>query len=318
MAHAQPWPRRGFTLVELLVVIAIIGVLVALLLPAVQAARESARRMKCGNNLKQLGLAQHMYHDTWNKFAPDGLYMLVDWQPLTWGGSHLLKLLPYTEQNSLFQQIDFSDTTTAATNRRLPGGQLLRDVVVPFLLCNSDVHRGRGGSGNWALTNYCSSMGSQYMFASNGCQDYNRPNGTRGHGTTIDGEQVSGIISRLTWSAGMREITDGTSNTILMGEIRPKCGDYTIKSWVSEDAFWVSTLGPINYPTCPGAPGYSSGPGCNSEVAKPTSQGFKSLHPNGAQFVLSDGSVRFIVQTVSWDTYQRLGGRRDGELVGDF
>jgi prepilin-type N-terminal cleavage/methylation domain-containing protein/prepilin-type processing-associated H-X9-DG protein len=309
--------RCAFTLVELLVVIAIIGILIALLLPAVQAAREAARRAQCSNNLKQLGLAQHSYHNVWNKFAPDGLYMVIDWQPLTWGGSHLLKLLPYSEQSSLVQQIDFKDNRPAV-NKTLPGGKLLRDHVLPLLLCPSDTHGGRGGTGNWALTNYSASMGSQYMFASNGCQDYNRPNGTRGHGTTTDAGQISGIISRLNWSAGMHDVIDGTSTTILMGEIRPVCGVYTNKSWVSEDALWVSTFGPINFPTCPGEPGYSSAAGCNSQTSHPTSQGFKSRHPGGAQFLLCDGSVRFIIQTIPWDTYQRLGGRRDRQPVGDF
>jgi prepilin-type N-terminal cleavage/methylation domain-containing protein/prepilin-type processing-associated H-X9-DG protein len=308
--------RPGFTLIELLVVIAIIGVLVALLLPAVQKVREAANRAKCANNLKQLGLAQHMYHDNYNRFAPDGLYMLIDWQPLARRGSHLLKLLPYIEQENLYRQIDFSGTTSPV-NLTLSDGRRLRDVVLPLLVCPSDTHGGRGPNG--ALTNYAASMGSQYMFASYGCQDYNRPNGTRGHGTTIDGSQVSGIISRLDWSAGIKEITDGTSNTILMGEIRPLCSRYTSKSWVSEDTLWVSTFGPINYPTCPNEPGFSTAQGCNNDQSNPTSQGFKSRHSGGAHFLLCDGSVRFIIEAIPWDTYQRLEGRNDGQVIsGDF
>ncbi|MCC6510430.1 MAG: DUF1559 domain-containing protein [Pirellulaceae bacterium] len=318
--------RFAFTLVELLVVIAIIGVLVGLLLPAVQSAREAARRMQCSNNLKQLALAQHNYHDTFKKFAPGGLEMFVDWQPLGHRGSHLLKLLPFIEQNNLYSQINFAGTVNGVPNagvisprnQRLTDGRLLRQLILPALVCPSDPAGGWHPTSNWAMTNYTASMGSQYMFSSNGCQEYNRPNGTRGHGTTADGGQVSGIISRLHWSAGIAELTDGTSNTILMGEIRPVCGDYTQRPWVDEDAFWVGTLGPINFPTCPGEPGYNAGPGCNGITSRPCSQAFKSKHVGGAQFALGDGSVRFIQQSIAWDVYQNLGGRRDGNVIGEY
>ena len=317
--------RSAFTLVELLVVIAIIGILVGLLLPAVQAAREAARRMQCSNNLKQLGLAQHNYVDTFKKFAPGGLEMVVDWVPLAYRGSHLLKLMPFMEQNNLYSQVNFAgringlpNATISPRNQRLSDGRLLRDVIMPGLVCPSDPAGGRHPTSNWAMSNYTASMGSQYMFSSNGCQEYNRPNGTRGHGTTANGSEVSGIISRLHWSAGIGELTDGTSNTILMGEIRPLCGDYTMRSWVDDDAFWVGTLGPINYATCPGEPGYNAGPGCNGITSRPCSQAFKSKHVGGAQFTLGDGSVRFIQQTISWDVYQNLGGRNDGKVIGDF
>src|SRR6266446_1288505 len=95
--------RGGFTLIELLVVIAIIAVLIGLLLPAVQKVREAAARMKCANNLKQLGLAEHMYHDNYNRFAPEGLWMPYDWNPQVRKGSHLLQLLPYVEQDALYR-----------------------------------------------------------------------------------------------------------------------------------------------------------------------------------------------------------------------
>jgi len=317
--------RSAFTLVELLVVIAIIGVLVGLLLPAVQAAREAARRMQCSNNLKQLGLAQHNYVGTFKKFAPGGFEMFVDFVPLGYRGSHLIKLLPFVEQSNLYDQINFAglvnglpNSTAAPRNQTLRDGRLLRQVIMPFLVCPSDTAGGWHPTSNWALSNYTASMGSQYMFASNGCQEYNLPNGTRGHGTTANGSQVSGIISRLHWSAGIAELTDGTSNTILMGEIRPLCGDYTQRSWADDDAFWVGTLGPINYATCPGEPGYNAGPGCNGITSRPCSQAFKSKHVGGAQFVLGDGSVRFIQQSISWNVYQFLGGRNDGNVIGEY
>lgn len=152
-----------------------------------------------------------------------------------------------------------------------------------------------------------------------GCQEYNLPNGTRGHGTKANGLEVSGIISRLHWSCTMGEVTDELSNTILMGEIRPLCGaPCTSKSWVSDDALWVGTLGPINYPTCPGEPGFVNGPGCKNTTSRPTSHAIKSKHPGGCQFGLADGSVHFLSQNISGVTYRNLGGRRDGNVVDAF
>lgn len=312
--------RRAFTLVELLVVVTIIALLIALLLPAVQAAREAARRGQCLNNVKQLGIAQHNYHAIWERFAPDGLELKVDWVPLGYRGSHLLKLLPYCEQEPLYRQIDFSGVTAPAS-QTLSDGRKLREIIPPMLVCPTDPLKGKGTTSvnrNYGLTSYGSSMGSQYMGASNGCTDYNLPNGTRVHGTTTTPSAVSGIISRLDWSAGIEDITDGTSNTILMGEIRAQCGYYTRKGWASEDSLWVSTFAPINYPTCPGERGYSDDAGCNGILSYPTSQGFKSCHPGGASFLLCDSSVRFISETISWDVYQRLGARKDGKVVGEY
>jgi prepilin-type N-terminal cleavage/methylation domain-containing protein len=318
MACSPRPPRPAFTLIELLVVIAIIAILIGLLLPAVQKVREAANRSKCQNNLKQLGIAEHAYHDEYGRFAPEGLWMPFDWNPQIRKGSHLLQLLPYLEQAAIFQAIDFSNTlVNPPVNQTLPGGRRLREVVLPVLVCPSDTLFGRLPNG-LATTNYASSMGSQYMFASNGCQEYNRPNGTRGHGTTDKANEISGIIARLNWSAGVKDITDGTANTILMGEIRPICSNTPRnRSWVADDVLWISTLGPINYPTCPGEPGYSAGPGCNADISTPTSNAFKSKHIGGAHFALADGSVRFIRQTIPWDTYQLLGGRADGRVVND-
>ncbi len=320
--------RAGFTLVELLVVIAIIGILVGLLLPAVQAAREAARRMQCSNNLKQLGLAQHNYHDTFKRFAGSGLDLEVDWVPLGYRGSFLLKLLPFMEQSNLYNQIDFSGNVgglvPAVFGPRVPGnlvlsdGRPLRQVSLPTLVCPSDPAGGRNAALNVAISNYAMSMGSQYMFASNGCQEYNRPNGTRGHGTTNRADQISGIVSRCSFASTIAQATDGTSNTILLGEIRPMCGQWTWQSWVRENNAWVGTLGPINYPNCPNEPGYVRGPGCNEERSTPTASGFKSKHTGGAQFVFGDGSVHFISQSISWQTYQYLGGRSDGQVIGEF
>jgi prepilin-type N-terminal cleavage/methylation domain-containing protein len=133
--------RTGFTLIELLVVIAIIAVLIALLLPAVQQAREAARRTQCKNNMKQLGLALHNYHDTAKQFPP-GCFVVNSAQYATNRGSMLAQLLPYFDQAPLYNAINFSaaDYDTIA----LPSGQLICKQVVPALLCPSDGTNGNG------------------------------------------------------------------------------------------------------------------------------------------------------------------------------
>ena len=130
--------RRGFTLVELLVVIAIIGILIALLLPAVQAAREAARRMQCSNNLKQIGLALHNYHTT-NKAFPPGAFWVCPEGEL-WRGSILIRLLPYIEQQPLYDQFDFTVPTDGQTEANT--GTLLVANIVPPYVCPSDTNEG--------------------------------------------------------------------------------------------------------------------------------------------------------------------------------
>lgn len=197
---------KGFTLVELLVVIAIIGILVALLLPAVQAAREAARRMSCSNNLKQLGVALHNYHDTYKAFpaTPGGNGILSanggsvqNW--MRFGG--LANLLPYVEQQPLYDDIDFRfswDSTDATsggkTNRQVKGTRL--DVV---FTCPSDP----GSSVNYSNNNhspasYCFSRGPQSVW------------------DVSNGQEV-GFVDGNTWHR-FRDLLDGTANTFAMGE----------------------------------------------------------------------------------------------------
>jgi len=319
--------RVGFTLVELLVVIAIIGILVALLLPAVQAAREAARRMQCGNNLKQLGLAIHNYSDTYKRFP----ICSRDLDPATGGGgrlwtagnhrkgSVLVKLLPFVEQSPTYdqldQRLDVEDQLWNGTGQ--PGR---RDLSV--YRCPSDGFE-RDPAGD---TNYAVSLGNQAMPSQGGwCVGYNGNdfgNGPVGHGTTHDGNQISGAFSRSSWSANFAQITDGTSNVIAMGEILPNCGDHHRGRWWSSNALWTATTAPINFDTCPGAqnPGNPSATNndCHDFRNWMTSQGFKSQHPGGAQFVLCDGSTQFLPETIDYLTYQRLGDRRDGQPVGTW
>lgn len=355
--------RPAFTLIELLVVIAIIAVLIALLLPAVQQAREAARRTQCRNNLKQLGLAMHNYHDNFNQFAPT---VMDDRGPVTWSdssrGSYLVRYLPYIDQAPMFNALNFT-TRGPAWNCPNPnnqancnfealadaGGQLYRHKTIPGLICPSDSSPLLDGHSN--KSNYACSMGNQAM------PDVGNPNipgawggpctlypgnnfgtGAYGHGNqpgvgdgTPPSGVMSGIIGRYNWAAKIAEITDGTSNVIAAGEIRPQCSEHSRNGWFHFNSLWIATTAPINYPiycvredtgwdsTTPP----TSGPavpatGCNHWRSWQTTQGFKSRHTGGAHFLLCDGSVRFVSQNIDYITYQRAGDRRDGQPLGDF
>lgn len=328
---------QGFTLIELLVVIAIIAVLIALLLPAVQQAREAARRTQCKNNLKQLGLALHNYHDIHATFPINNITSLTPattgTYPLNWGGPALMTtFLPQIDQGPLYNQINFNLPGTPYVGNfddQLINGQQLKKLRLPALMCPSDdfVH----ADGNF-VPNYGPCVGSQNIPADvAACTLYTTgafgANGSSDYAASWSNATVSGMFIYFAGVNRIRDITDGTSNTIAMGEVRPKCvnstgsygGSNGWQSWANQGfALWTTTA-PINFNTCPGeGVGNNSNSNCNSWQNTPTGRGFKSRHVGGAQFLLADGTVRFISENVDYRTYQRLGDRRDGEVVGEF
>lgn len=319
----------GFTLIELLVVIAIIAILIALLLPAVQQAREAARRTQCRNNLKQIGLALHNYHDAHQTWP--AAYIWTD-DGHRKGGA-LIHLMPYYDQTAVYNQIDPRPT---GTDYMGDNNQVFTFVQRPpaVWLCpsnddgfNVSPWRTTGQWGKSGVSHYGANSGAQQIDSRNSCSQFVYAGGYFGNagvdlGNTYDGRLISGPFGYKSYGAQIRDLKDGTSNIIAFGEIRPHCGVLTGQGpWMCCVGGIAFTVPPINFATCPGergVPSNGSGTGCNSPWSYSTSEGFKSKHDGGAFFLLCDGSVRFLSENIDYATYQRLGDRHDGNPVGEF
>jgi len=315
--------RRAFTLVELLVVIAIIGILIALLLPAVQAAREAARRTQCVNNVKQLVLAMHNYHDAYKKFPLNygGNGQIL---PAATGHSWLTGVLPFIEQQPLYDQIDF-DLPAGDDNSPNVNTNVAK-TVVPAFLCPSDTHDGLMNNrhpGNtdpsfyWAVNNYKSCAGSNWAWGDPVCH-HTWPQGRwPNDGNGLD--HGNGVLCR-NWINDPRneteisDILDGTSSTFAVGE--------SVAGWCSVN-WWYWANG--SYATCGIPLNYESNairadPNDNITLESqrddwPNNLSFFSRHPGGANFGLADGSVTFISDTIDLTTYRHLGNMADGVPV---
>ncbi|HEX6961321.1 MAG TPA: DUF1559 domain-containing protein [Lacipirellula sp.] len=296
----------GFTLVELLVVIAIIGVLIALLLPAVQAAREAGRRSQCTNNLKQIGLATLNYEQA-KKLLPPGA--IRESGGGRRHGSVFVHLLPMLEQSALHAAFDFKQTDIDDT--RIPGtNQRADSVEIPALICPSD-ERELHYDGRVAH-NYAASRGpTEVWFNSNSLCNY--PWVDLAQAPIDDPVIFAGPFTRIGVQAPLDSITDGLSNTIFFGEVRPKCSEHARNGWVASNNGngYCTTLIPINYDSC----NDDSPDPCHRSNNWNTEVGFKSVHPGGAYFLLGDGSVHFIEETIDHAAYQLLGAKNDGEAT---
>jgi prepilin-type N-terminal cleavage/methylation domain-containing protein/prepilin-type processing-associated H-X9-DG protein len=314
--------RPGFTLVELLVVIAIIGILIALLLPAVQAAREAARRISCANNLKQVTLAMHNYHVTYKTF-PMGAY----YKPYAWPGwnnilhSHtwMCSLLPFMDQTDIYERLDFQLPTDVEPNL-----SALKGLYLPDMACPSDPQSGVYNNGEChgylpdPLTmgaSYSPCSGPMHM---NACViPQTNPNincfsfsgGRDDHGSL--GMFTGGPIAYT-----LLDCIDGTSSTLLIGETLPRYMCHF--AYFDSHLNCASTNTPPNYGyslrhQCPQYPDPNRDGTCNMFMS-----GFNSLHPGGVQMGFVDGGVRFIHETIDYRIWNFLGHRDDGEAIGKF
>ncbi len=342
--------RNGFTLIELLVVIAIIAILIALLLPAVQQAREAARRTQCRNNLKQFGLGLHNYHDVHNGFPIGGQGNASN--PADPNGGNTANprsgwqvyVLPFMDQTALYNQLHFDGPRPGVAYGGVVGSvtrQVLADQdeagekQVPYAMCPTDSWpRHVAGttstpfktSARWAQSTYTGSIGSQRTPGTGACNPFNvyaeSPAGQTDYARSNQPSRVSGMFSYHGVFLNIRDVTDGTSNTIMMGEVRPDCHSHATYGWWFSNSMGNahgSTVTPINeFTTCTSAPKKVSNPACTALAQYNYSWGFKSMHVGGVHFLLGDGTVRFISENIDHFNYQRLGGRADGQVVGEF
>ncbi len=303
---------RGFTLVELLVVIAIIGVLVALLLPAVQSAREAARRMRCQNNLKQIGLASHSFHDV-------TLEMPKAVHPETGMSWHVF-ILPYIEQQALFNQFD---TTTVnyshgGSNRNDPHGL---QIIAAYQCTSCPLKRQpmnapnhTNGPSDLIPANTGQPAAIPHYYGVNGPRGTNYPVGTATHEGVP--AATSGIFQRDS-KVRMAMITDGTSNTMMVAEmswIAPVYGT-RYRTWVrgAEEYTGVQAGRPAFYVSGRNVTNPINAIQRSNLISPYNDMPFGSLHSGGMNGCFADGSVRFVNQNLSMATYRAIASRDQGE-----
>ena len=294
--HFAQMRRRGFTLIELLVVIAIIAILIALLLPAVQQAREAARRSQCKNNLKQLGLALHNYHDNSLTFP---LSKTTATAPARYRSGYV-GMLPYLDQAPMYNTMDQSLSQLVAPNLQF------NTRVISVLVCPSDPDSGRtdlggaDGSTTGAGADYSFNVGDNR----NSTTTTGAP-GTDSYGNIGLGVPGRGPFTRYSWVSRIRDITDGTSNTIALGES------------LASHCIWQAAWSVQSFATTAFPPNYANAT-FKASPGNPDCIGYRSAHVGGVHVLMLDGAVRFISDNISGTTLNALASRANGEVVGDF
>ncbi|MFL5340538.1 MAG: DUF1559 domain-containing protein [Gemmataceae bacterium] len=329
--------RRAFTLIELLVVIAIIGTLIGLLLPAVQKVREAAARTKCTNNLKQIGLALHNYHDT-RGFLPPG-YKDVnidpnstpdnDWGP-GWGWASYI--LPYVEQDNLYRLIDFNQPVGTGVNAAVSV------LPLPVYQCHSDGYQDPFDVYNSSYNVIARVAHANYIACAGWEECFWCAGGNPQPGPGDDGlAGIYGLAGRGAFFRNSKirldDVKDGLSGTIFIGE---RSANHAPATWTGAVAggrcpAWMAVQPPSPYTPPPGPPYDNADFGealvlahCNAThlpnadfpVFDPDT--FYSFHPSGANFLFGDGSVHFLSSSINPTTYQALSTINGGEVATDW
>jgi prepilin-type N-terminal cleavage/methylation domain-containing protein len=304
---------RGFTLVELLVVIAIIGVLVALLLPAVQAARESARRTQCANNLKQIGLAIHNFEDTFKMLPPTH----INTSSVTKGMSWMVVILPYLEQQNLYELFDPAATYDTAPN---PAAMAMPAASLKVYQCPSrrsgvqmsDSVPQVGATGDYAATSVADPNVGNFQW------QHQSPN-------VLWGPMIGGIRNGSSWTLRLKlaDTTDGLTYTAFVGEKHIYAKDLNKGGssggsadgciYLTEQTGWYECHNVRNMAHPAGI-----SRGASDNYSPERYKMFGSWHPGMCQFLFGDGGVRPVRQNIDLTTLERLGDRRDGETIEDF
>ena len=303
----SPTVRPGFTLVELLVVLAIIGLLVALILPAVQQAREAARRVQCKSNLKQLGLALHNYHDVHRIFPIN--YGSGNYDATNRGASWMQMILPYIEQQNLYGRIRFGSAVEDPVNAEVAASP------IPLFLCPSDSNEGRmdfraNVGGILGLQNYKACAGSNWNWGdfspvtSKSGRNADNPDGLEhGNGLICRGGNGHPVTTRLA------DVRDGSTTTFALGEAVPEWCRHTWWYWFN--ATTATCAIPLNYKQEPDLQIVGEGDWWHN-------YSFLSRHEAGAHFAMVDGSVRFVSDSIDRNIYSALGTISGSEPVGEF
>jgi prepilin-type N-terminal cleavage/methylation domain-containing protein/prepilin-type processing-associated H-X9-DG protein len=325
--------QRGFTLIELLVVIAIIAILVALLLPAVQQAREAARRTQCKNNLKQIALGMHNYESTYGMLPPGVGRFGCCW------GTWLVNLLPYVEQTAVFQSYQNLGGSDA-TGIRYAGSPNNANVATrrfPVYTCPSDTPN--SPASNITSHNYVVNYGNTTFFQQDVAvagitirfqgAPFTAYKGSLSDDGPVNAAQALTFTNVYGSPVRFRDITDGLTSTLMVSEVRQGQGlDARGFSWWGGASGFITLYGPNARD-----PDVMTGAWCNTgnvlnapcqtaSAALPSPfnrrQGARSRHTGGVQAALCDGSVRFFSDSISIQLWQAAGTTQGGEVMGEF